>query len=297
MRLEKNATLVSTSVASLLVIMKMSIGILSGSIAVLASAIDSLLDLIVSLFNYFALHNAEKDPDDNFNYGRSKIEPLAAVVEGVVISFSALFILYEALLKIAHPREMDYMSESIVVMLLSIVITSLLVLFLNSVAKKTGNMVIRADALHYKTDIFSNGSVLMALGLVSLTGEELIDPILGVGIGIYMIYSAMPIIKEGILMLLDAALSQEDIKKITDIIESKKETTNYHNLQTRESGSHIFISVHVVFNVSISLYDAHLISDKLELQLKGLFKNKKVHVLIHMDPYDDSDINEMEETY
>ena len=297
MRLEKNATLVSTSVASLLVIMKMSIGILSGSIAVLASAIDSLLDLIVSLFNYFALHNAEKDPDDNFNYGRSKIEPLAAVVEGVVISLSALFILYEALLKIAHPREMDYMSESIVVMLLSIIITSLLVLFLNSVAKKTGNMVIRADALHYKTDIFSNGSVLMALGLGSLTGEELIDPILGVGIGIYMIYSAMPIIKEGILMLLDAALSQEDIKKITDIIESKKETTNYHNLQTRESGSHIFISVHVVFNVSISLYDAHLISDKLELQLKKLFKNKKVHVLIHMDPYDDSEINEMEETY
>ena len=297
MRLEKNATLVSTSVASLLVVMKMSIGILSGSIAVLASAIDSLLDLIVSLFNYFALHNAEKDPDDNFNYGRSKIEPLAAVVEGVVISLSALFILYEALLKIAHPREMDYMSESIVVMLLSIIITSLLVLFLNSVAKKTGNMVIRADALHYKTDIFSNGSVLMALGLVSLTGEELIDPILGVGIGIYMIYSAMPIIKEGILMLLDAALSQEDIKKITDIIESKKETTNYHNLQTRESGSHIFISVHVVFNVSISLYDAHLISDKLELQLKKLFKNKKVHVLIHMDPYDDSEINEMEETY
>jgi cation diffusion facilitator family transporter len=297
MRLEKKATLVSTSVASLLVIMKMSIGILSGSIAVLASAIDSLLDLIVSLFNYFALHNAEKDPDDNFNYGRSKIEPLAAVVEGVVISLSALFILYEALLKIAHPREMEYMSESIVVMLLSIIITSLLVLFLNSVAKKTGNMVIRADALHYKTDIFSNGSVLLALGLVSLTGEELIDPILGVGIGIYMIYSAMPIIKEGILMLLDAALSQEDIKKITDIIESKKETTNYHNLQTRESGSHIFISVHVVFNVSISLYDAHLISDKLELQLKGLFKNKKVHVLIHMDPYDDSEINEMEETY
>ena len=297
MRLEKNATLVSTSVASLLVIMKMSIGILSGSIAVLASAIDSLLDLIVSLFNYFALHNAEKDPDDNFNYGRSKIEPLAAVVEGVVISLSALFILYEALLKIAHPREMDYMSESIVVMLLSIIITSLLVLFLNSVAKKTGNMVIRADALHYKTDIFSNGSVLLALGLVSFTGEELIDPILGVGIGIYMIYSAMPIIKEGILMLLDAALSQEDIKKITDIIESKKETTNYHNLQTRESGSHIFISVHVVFNVSISLYDAHLISDKLEIQLKGLFKNKKVHVLIHMDPYDDSEINEMEETY
>ena len=297
MRLEKKATVVSTSVAMLLVIMKMTVGVLSGSIAVLASAIDSLLDLTVSLFNYFALHNTEKDPDDNFNYGRSKIEPLAAVIEGTVISLSALFILYEALIKIAHPREMNYMGISIAVMLISIMITSLLVIFLNSVAKKTDNMVIKADALHYKTDIFSNGAVLLALGLVSLTGEGLIDPVLGIGIAIYMIYSAMPIIKEGILMLLDAALSESDIKKIIDTIESQQETTNYHHLQTRESGSHIFISVHIVFNVSISLYDAHLVSDKLEMKLKELFEDKKVHVLIHMDPYDDSEINDMEDLY
>lgn len=297
MRLEKKATIVSTSVATFLVIMKMTVGILSGSIAVLASAIDSLLDLTVSLFNYFALHNAEKDPDDSFNYGRSKIEPLAAVIEGTVISLSALFILYEALGKIFHPIEMKFMGTSIVVMLCSILITSFLVMFLNYVAKKTDNMVIKADALHYKTDIFSNGAVLLALGLVSLTGEGWIDPVLGIAIAVYMIYSAMPIIKEGILMLLDAALCEDDIKKITDIIESQQETTNYHNLQTRESGSHIFISVHIVFNVSISLYDAHLISDKLEMRLKELFKDKKVHVLIHMDPYDDSEINDIEDIY
>lgn len=297
MRIEKRATVISTSVAALLVVIKMTVGVLSGSIAVLASAIDSLLDLTVSLFNYFALHNTEKDPDDNFNYGRNKLEPLAAVIEGTIISLSALFILYEALLKIAHPREMEYMGVSIFVMLASIIITSLLVLFLNGVAKKTGNMVIRADALHYKTDIFSNGAVLLALGLVFFTGESLIDSILGIGIGIYMIYSAFPIIKEGVLMLLDAALSEEDIQKIKDIIENDATTTNYHHLQTRESGSHIFISVHVVFNVSISLYDAHLISDKLEAKLKKLFENKKVHVLIHMDPYDDSEINEAEDIY
>ncbi len=297
MRLEKKATVVSTSVASLLVIIKMAVGILSGSIAVLASAIDSLLDLTVSLFNYFALHNAEKDPDDNFNYGRSKIEPLAAVIEGTVISLSALFILYEALIKIAHPREMEFVGVSIAVMIVSVIITMFLVMFLNRVAKKTGNMVIKADALHYKTDIFSNGAVLLALGLASATGEQLFDPILGVGIGIYMIYSAMPIIKEGMLMLLDAALKEEDIQKIKDVIESDKIVTAYHHLRTRESGSHIFISVHLVFNVSISLYDAHLISDKLEDKIKKLFAEKKVHVLMHMDPYDDSEINDMEDLY
>jgi len=297
MRLEKKATVVSTSVAAILVLIKMTVGILSGSIAVLASAIDSFLDLTVSMFNYFALHNAEKDPDDQFHFGRSKIEPLAAVIEGTVISLSALFILYEALTKIAHPREMGYMSESIYVMVASFSITLFLVFFLKYVAKKTNNMVIRADALHYQTDLFSNGAVLFALAAIHFTGESLIDPILGIAIAFYMIYSAIPIVKEGILMLLDAALPEEDVKAIEEIIESEPIIQTYHYLRTRESGSHIFISVHAVFNVSISLYDAHIVADKVEAKIKEYFKDKKTHILIHMDPYDDSDINEEEEEW
>lgn len=297
MRLEKKATVVSTSVAGILVIIKMTVGIFSGSIAVLASAIDSFLDLTVSLFNYFALHNAEKDPDDKFHYGRSKIEPLAAVIEGAIISLSALFILYEALGKIAHQRAMEHIQESILVMIVSFVITAFLVGFLNYVVKKTNNMVIKADALHYKTDLFSNGAILMALALIAYTGEQLIDPILGIGIAFYMIYSAFPIIKEGVLMLLDAALSEEDLQRIQEIIENEPIISAYHDLKTRESGSHIFISVHAVFNVSISLYDAHLISDRIEDKIRKLFNDKKTHILIHMDPYDDSDINAVEDVY
>ncbi|MDT8338748.1 MAG: cation diffusion facilitator family transporter [Sulfurimonas sp.] len=297
MRLEKKATVVSTSVAAVLVLMKMSVGIFSGSIAVLASAIDSLLDLTVSLFNYFALNSSEKDPDHKFHFGRSKIEPLAAVIEGFVISFSALFILYEAISKIVNYTPMEYVGTSIAVMIASLVITAFLVAFLNYVAKKTKNMVIRADALHYKTDLFSNGAILLALGLISITGEYLIDPILGIGIAFYMIYSAMPIIREGMFMLLDAAPSPEDLAKIEMVLETQKDINGYHDLKTRESGSHIFISVHVVFNVSISLYDAHLISDRLEAKFRALFEDKHVHVLIHMDPYDDSEMNVTEDVY
>ncbi|MBD3796667.1 MAG: cation transporter [Campylobacterales bacterium] len=297
MRLEKKATVVSTSVAGILVLLKMTVGILSGSIAVLASAIDSFLDLSVSLFNYFALHHAEKNPDDNFHFGRSKIEPLAAVIEGSIISFSGFFILYEALEKIIHPREMLYMNESIYVMVASIILTALLVTFLIYVANKTKNMVIRADALHYKTDLASNATIIIALLALSYTGEQLIDPILGIAIAIYMVYSAYPIIKEGILMLLDVALPQEDIEKIEAVIESEKGITAYHYLKTRESGSHIFISYHAVFNVSISLYDAHLVADKVEAKLHELFPDKKLHILTHMDPYDDSDINNDEEKW
>ena len=288
MRLEKKATVVSTSVAGLLVLIKMSVGILSGSVAVLASAIDSFLDLTVSLFNYFALNSAEKDPDDQFHYGRGKIEPLAAVIEGGVIFLSALFILYESLIKFVYPREMNHMLESIYVMIASFIITAFLVVFLNFVAKKTNNMVIKADALHYKTDLYSNGAVLLALFLVKYTAWGWIDALLGIAIAIYMIYSAFPIMKDGILMLLDVALSEEDVEMIKKVIKSEPLVSSYHFLQTRESGSDIFISVHTVFNLEISLYDAHNIADKIEAKLKELFKDRVTHVLIHMDPYDDS---------
>ena len=98
-------------------------------------------------------------------------------------------------------------------------------------------------------------------------------------------------------MLLDAAIPDEDIEKVKDIIKSEPVITTYHDLKTRESGSHIFVSVHTVFNVSISLYEAHLIADRVEDKIRELFEDKKTHILIHMDPYDDSEINEIEEIY
>ena len=297
MRIEQKATVASMSVATVLVTLKMIIGVMSGSVAVLASAIDSLLDLTVSAFNFFALGHAQKEPDDKFNFGRGKLEPLAAVVEGTIISMSALFVLYQAIMKMVNKAPTQHLQESIVVMILSIIITGALVLFLNYIAKKTKNMVIRADALHYKTDLFSNGAVLLALGLISMTGIELIDPILGIGIAVYMFYSALPIIKEGILMLLDISLEEEEVEKIKDLLDNEKEITTYHFLSTRQAGSHIYISVHLVFNVTVTLYDAHVVGDKIELKLKKLFPEYKVHSIVHLDPYDDSEINELEDEY
>ena len=297
MQLEQKATIVSMSVATMLVIIKMSIGILSGSVAVLASAIDSLLDLCVSAFNFFALGHAQKEPDDKFNYGRSKLEPLAAVIEGTIIAISALFVLYQAIQKIMHQTPTQHLEESIAIMILSVILTGVLVSFLNHVAKKTNNMIIRADSLHYKTDLFSNGAVLLALGLISVSGLELIDPLLGITIAVYMFYSAIPIIKEGILMLLDISLNPEEVEKIKNLLNNENEITAYHFLNTRHAGSHIYISVHLVFNVTVTLYDAHLVGDKIELKLKKLFPQYKVHTMIHLDPYDDSDINDVENEY
>jgi len=293
MRIEQKATLISSSVAFILVALKLTFGIISGSVAVLASAIDSLLDLVVSAFNYFALHHSDKEPDEHFNYGRRKLEPLAAVIEGTIISLSALFILYESISKIVQGSTIEHLESSIIVMVASIVITAALVLFLRQVANKTGNMVIRADALHYQTDLLSNGAVLAALGLIALTDIPLIDPLLGIGISAYMLYSAFPLIKEGILMLLDAALDAESVAKINALLNSQIEISSHHDLRTRRSGSDIYLSVHIVFSISTSLYDAHMVGDRIELAFKNLFPDDTVHSLIHLDPYDDSEDNQL----
>lgn len=289
MRIEKKATLISTIVAFLLVTFKLSVGIISGSVAVLASAIDSLLDMVVSLFNYFALHNSDKEPDENFNFGRRKLEPLAAVIEGTIISLSALFILYSAISKMVQGSIIEHLNISIGVMIASLIITAGLVFFLNHVAKKTGNMVIQADALHYKTDLLSNGAILVSLVFISFTEYTFIDPLLGIGISVYMIYSAFPLIKEGILMLLDAALDSNSVANINKLLNSQFDISSHHDLRTRQSGSEIYISVHVVFSISTSLYDAHMVGDRIELAFKNLFPENTVYSLIHLDPYDDSE--------
>jgi cation diffusion facilitator family transporter len=232
---EKKATVVSSSVAFLLTLLKLTIGILSGSVAVLASAIDSILDLGVSLFNYFAITNSEKPADKQFNYGRGKIEALASVIEGTIITVSGLFLLYQAGKKAYTGEVSAYIQTSLIVMVISLFITIALVAYLNAIAKQTNNMVIKADALHYKTDVYVNGAVLISLVLVYFTKIELIDVIVGASIAIFIIYSAYELIENGVLMLLDGAVDNDKIDTIKQIINDEQTVNNYHFLKTRQA--------------------------------------------------------------
>ncbi len=292
MTLQKSATVVASIVATILVIIKLVIGILSGSAAVLASAIDSILDIAVSMFNYFAISKAEQAPTEKFNYGLGKIEALAAVIEGTIITISGLFIFYKGADNILHNHHLEYLGSSILVMIISIVLTGGLVVFLNHVYKKTKNMVVKSDALHYKTDLFSNAAVLLSLALIYFTGWDWIDGIFGIAIAIYIIKEAFELIKEGTLILLDVALDEELVEKIKEIIKKQPEVTGFHYLKTRRSGDTNFVDVHVVFTPDISLLDAHRVSDTIEEEIKKLDPDSNWQITIHLDPYDDSPHND-----
>jgi len=288
---QKRATLVSSSVATLLVIVKLVLGIASGSVAVLASAIDSLLDMLVSGFNFFAIKKSEEHPDDEYHYGKGKIQAIAAVIEGTIITMSGIYIIYEAIKKLSTGSVTTLLSPSIAAMTLSIIITYLLVQYLLKVARETDNLVIKADALHYTTDLWSNAAVLLALGLVYMTGIDAIDAIIGLGIGLYIIYSAYGIVHEGVEILLDRALDAEMVEKIGEILSKHSEITSYHWLKTRTDGTTNFVEFHMVLRPNILLLEAHRIADQVEDQIFLLDTNKNWIITPHFDPYDDERMN------
>lgn len=284
MTIQKKATLISSLTASVLICVKFVVGILSGSVAILASAIDSLLDLCISLFNLYAITKSEQPANSHFNYGKGKIESLAAVIEGSVICASGVFVLYQSLKKLLLGNALNYLPYSVGVMVFSVLLTTSLVLYLSAVAKKTNNLVIKADALHYKTDVLSNLAVLFALLLVYFTGLSEFDALFGIGIGIYIIYSAWTLLKSGVLILLDRALDNAILKTIEEILDNAP-INGYHDLKTRQSGETYFLEVHLVFNPQISLLEAHTIADSIENKIKALQGNWVV--ITHLDPNDD----------
>ena len=290
---QKRATIVSSSVAMFLVMLKLIIGLLSGSVAVLASAIDSILDMAVSVFNYFAIKKAEENPNEEYQYGKGKIQAIAAVIEGTIISISGLFIIYVGVKKLFESTETTLLTPSIIAMSISMVITYFLVQYLSKVAQSTDNLVIKADALHYKTDLWSNAAVLISLVLVYITELDWIDALFGIGIGVYIIYSAYEIIVEGIGILLDRAFDSEMVAKIGEIISKHPEVTSYHWLRTRTDGTTNFVEFHMVLRPNMPLLEAHRIADEVEDEMRELDRRKRWVITPHFDPYDDEAVNEV----
>lgn len=289
--IQKKATIVSSTIATALVLIKLTVGIASGSVAVLASAIDSFLDMIVSLFNYFAIVKSEEDPDAEYQYGKGKILAIAAVIEGTVVTVSGFYIIYTAFKKLHDKSLTTLLTPSIFVMFLSMLVTYFLVQYLLKAARETDSLVVKADALHYKADLWSNAAVLVALFLVSLTGFDSIDAIIGLAIGIYIIYSAYEIIMEGVEILLDRSLDENIVGKIEYIISDCSEVKSYHWLKTRTDGTTNFVEFHIVLRPDILLLEAHYIADEIKDKIIALDTKRRWIITTHMDSYDDEDVD------
>lgn len=295
MSLQKKATIIASFCAFFLALCKLIIGLMSGSIAILSSAIDSMVDFIISAFNFLAIRKVAQKPNENYNFGYGKLEAIMGLIEGCFVAGIGIFIFYQSVLKIYYQEEIQNINIGIFVMLFSLVLTFCLVVFLSYVAKKTKSLIVESDCLHYKSDLLTNFATLLALILIYLTGYFIIDALFGIIASFYIAFSAFKIIKKSTSLLMDVALEENKVEKIRELIKKNKEIISFHHLKTRKSPNMNYLSVHLVFCPIISLYNAHKISDELEMSIRKTFNDEKWDIQIHLDPYDDQEQEETNE--
>jgi len=290
-KLEKRAPIISTSVALFLAIIKFIVWIISGSVALLSSAIDSLLDSWVSIFNYFAIKFAQDPADREHNYGHWKIEAIATTIEWAIITLSGFYIIYASIIKIITPQKIEYINWTLLVMLISIIATWWLVYFLQYVYKRTWNIVIKWDSLHYKMDLFTNLAVIAVLIILYFFPTlSWIDWIIWLLIWLYIIKEAYLLIKQWINILLDTAMEEhEQINKTIQKFVTDKKIDWFHDLKTRASWSHDkFVEFHLVLPPETTILDSHTIWDEIEEKIREINKNYNWNFIYHLDYYDDS---------
>lgn len=276
------AAIASVSVALVLIATKFAAWVLTDSVSLLSTLIDSFLDAAASILNLIAVHHALQPADREHRFGHGKAEPLASLAQSAFICGSAVFLLIEAGQRIAHPRDIANTDIGYAVMVFSIVLTVILVGFQRYVVKKSGSIAINADSLHYQTDVLINLGVMVSLFLSSSLGWLYADPLIAALIAVYIVKGAWGIGNSALAILMDRELEDDERQKIRDIVMAHSEVKGLHDLRTRSSGINSFIQFHLELDGEMKLRDAHEISEQVELELMDAFPNAEV--IIHEDP-------------
>lgn len=280
-QLLRAATNAAVAVALLLAATKMTAFLFSDSVALLASALDSALDGSASLLNALAVRYALRPADSDHRFGHGKSEALAGVAQALFITGSGVFVIVRAVVRLVHPVPLTAALPAVLVMTGSLALTLGLVAFQARVVVRTGSTAIRADALHYASDVASNAAALLAL-LLARAGLERADPLLGLLIALVTLYAAWRIGADSLSVLMDHELPESQRHEIERIVLAHAQVRGMHALRTRMSGSTPLIQFHIELDPDISLADANRIAHDVEAALDHALP--EADVTIHQDP-------------
>ncbi|VVM86493.1 cation diffusion facilitator family transporter [Pseudomonas fluorescens] len=280
-RLLRLATRASVAVACTLIVAKAVAWWLSGSVSMLAGLTDSALDGIASLLNLLAVHYALRPADDDHRYGHGKAESLAGMAQALFIGGSAVLIAFQAYERIQHPEPLGAPWISIGVIIFSLLLTVALLVLQHRVIKQTGSNAVRADSLHYRSDLLLNGSILVALMLAGFGWHQL-DAWFGLGIAAYILWSAIQIARESFSVLMDEELPTDVSQHMLELACSVPGVLGAHDLRTRISGNHWFVQLHLELPGELTLSVAHGISDQAADAIHKAYP--RAEVLVHADP-------------
>ena len=268
-----------------LILVKVTVGWISGSISVLAQASDSLLDLFAGVVTFFAIRVAAKPADEGHPFGHGKVEDMASVVQGVFIFVTAALIVYSSIYRIIHRTPVELAEAGMGVMIVSIAASVVLSRHLLKVSRATGSVALEANARNIAADVYSATAVLVGLLVVRLTGLSILDPVIAIGMALYILKIAYDIIGKPFLGLVDARLPLSEQAVIESCLaEHGEPVVAFHRLRTRRAGKQRYIDLHLVMAKGISLEHAHEVCDLLEYRIQG--RLSQTSVTIHVEPCD-----------
>ena len=266
---------------TLLIIMKLAVGIISGSVSILSEAIHSSMDLIAAVIAFFSVRVSDNPPDSRHPYGHGKIENISGVIESLLIFIAAIWIIVEAVRKLLGEK---IVLESIVfgslVMLISAIVNIFVSRKLYKVARATKSVAIEADALHLKTDVYTSLGVAIGLGLIIVTRINWLDPVIAILVALFIIWEAYHLLIKAFTPLLDTAWNTNEIEELEQKLKGLE--VKYHNLRTRVAGNYRFIDIHIQIPEDVTVGSAHKYCDKIENELTSFYEN--VTVTIHVEP-------------
>ncbi len=277
----KLASYASVATATILLCSKLVAWFVTGSSSILASLTDSFLDIGASVINLLAIKYALEPADENHRFGHGKAESLAGLVQSALIVGSSVLLMLHGVTSLLEAKPIVRSDIGIYVSIFALAVTFALLKLQSYVVSKTGSVAVKADSLHYKSDLWLNASVLLAL-VLSAYGWYWVDGLATILISCYILYSAYEIGFESIQMLLDHELPSDDIAKINRIVLATADVRGLHELRTRQSGYVKFIQLHIELDDELTLFNAHEIADNVEMNLLREFPNSEV--LIHQDP-------------
>lgn len=264
-----------------LIILKVIVGLLSGSVSIISEAIHSSMDLIAALIAFFSVSISDNPPDSRHPYGHGKVENISGVIEAILIFVAAIWIIAEAVKKILGDEgSLEVIWLGSAVMLVSAVVNFIVSRRLYKVARETNSVALEADALHLMTDVYTSAGVAFGLGLILLTGIEWLDPLVAILVALFIIKESFSLLRRAFSPLLDTAWGQDEIEILERRLNEME--VRYHDLKTRVAGNYRFIDIHVEIPENESVGQAHSYCDMIEDKLNAVYENLTVN--IHIEP-------------
>jgi ferrous-iron efflux pump FieF len=254
----------------------------SGSVSLLSSLVDSVVDFGGSLLSLFAIYHSLKPADRHYRFGHGKIEALAALMQSLLIFGSSFLIFKEAMNRFSNPEPMEEIGVALGATIISLVLTALLLVVQKHVIRKTASLAIEADCAHYQSDFLINIGVLLVIGGSYYFDSAILDPIFGGLVALYILRFSYKILGRSWEILMDKELPDEDREKIQHIILSHPMISGYHLLRTRSSGIGEFIQCHLEMPGDITLLEAYNASQEIEKNIRSAYP--KADIILHQDP-------------